>query len=169
MVHYRIHKCPPPVPIFSQLDPVHTPYFTSWRSILILSSHLSLGLPSGLFPPGFPTKTLYTPLLSPIRATCSAYLSILHFIAWTIFGDEYRLISSSFCSFFLFLVTSSLIRTNILLNVLFSNTISLRSAFNMSDQVSHPYKTTGIIIVLYMLTITFLDGKLEDKSFCSEL
>jgi len=43
---------------------------TSWRSILILSYHLHLGLPSGLFPAGFPTKTLYTPLLSPIRTTC---------------------------------------------------------------------------------------------------
>ena len=30
---------------------------TSWRSILILSSNLCLGLPSVLFPPGFPTKT----------------------------------------------------------------------------------------------------------------
>ena len=30
---------------------------TSWRSILKLSSYLCLGLPSGLFPSGFPTKT----------------------------------------------------------------------------------------------------------------
>ena len=37
------------------------PHPTSWRSILILSTHLHLGLPSGLLPSGFPSKTLYTP------------------------------------------------------------------------------------------------------------
>ena len=41
------------------------PYPTSWRSILILSTHLRLGLPSGLLPSGSPSKTLYTPLSSP--------------------------------------------------------------------------------------------------------
>jgi len=54
-LHYRIHKCQPPVPMQSQIDPVHNPYPTSWRTILILSSHLRLDLPSVLFPSGFPT------------------------------------------------------------------------------------------------------------------
>jgi hypothetical protein len=62
-VHYRTHKRPPPVPVLGQPNPVHTP--TSWRSILILSTHLRLGLPSGLFPSGFPTKTLYAPCPHP--------------------------------------------------------------------------------------------------------
>jgi hypothetical protein len=31
------------------------------------------------------------------------------------------------------------------------------------DQVSHPYKTTGRITVLYILTFTFLDSRRDDK------
>ena len=151
-VHYRIHKCPPPVPILSQLDPVHTPLHpTSWRSILILSSHLRLGLPCGLIPSVFPTKILYTSHLSPVRATCSDHLIFLDFITRTILGEEYRSLSSSLCSFLHSPVTSSsLLGLNILLSTLFSNTLSLRSSLNMSDQVSHPYKTTGRITVLYI-------------------
>jgi len=35
---------------------------TSWRSILILSYHICLGLPSSCLPSGFLTKTLFSPL-----------------------------------------------------------------------------------------------------------
>ena len=164
-VHHRTHKCPPPVPILSQLVPVHTPHPTSWRSIWI-SSRLHLGLPTSLFPSGFPIKTLYTPLFSPIRATFPAHL-ILDFITRTVLGEEYRSLSSLLCSFLHSHVTSSLLGPNIL-NTLFSNTLSLRSSLSVSDQVSHPYITTGKIIVMYILICTFLDSKLEDKRFCTE-
>ena len=42
-----------------------SPHSTSWRPILTPFSHQRPGLPSGLFPSGFPTKTLYAILLFP--------------------------------------------------------------------------------------------------------
>ena len=92
------------------------PHPTSWRSILILSTHLRLGLPSGLFPSGFPSKTLYTPLSSPIRATCPARLILLDFITRTILGEEYKSFSSSLYNLLHSPVISSLLGPNILFN-----------------------------------------------------
>ena len=65
----------------SQASPIQSiyPHPTSWRYILILSTHLRLGLPSGLFPSGFPTKTLCTPSPHPYapHAQPTSFFSIL--------------------------------------------------------------------------------------------
>ena len=118
------------------------------------------------FPRVSPSNPVYTPLLSPIRAIWPAH--IIHLTIRTIFGEQYRSLSSSLCSFLHSSVTPSLLGPNILLSTLISNTLSLCYSLHVSDQVSHPYKTTGKIIVLYLLIFIFLCNKLGDIRFRTE-
>ena len=118
------------------------PHPTSWISTLILPSHLSLVLRIGLFPSGFPTKTLYIPLPSIIHASCFVYLILLDFVNRKILGEVYRSLRSSLCSLFHYPVISSSLGLKNILSTIFSDTLGLRSSFNVSNQGSHPYKTT---------------------------
>ena len=136
-------QVPAPVPVMSQLDPFHNPTY------YFLKIHLNIIPPSTSWSPQwslslrFPHQNLVH--TSPFLLTCHMLhpSQFLDFISRAILGEEYRSISSSLCNFLLSPVTPSFLGPNILLNTLFSNTLSLCSSLNVSDQVSHPYKTEG--------------------------
>ena len=69
-VYYRVHSNPPLV------NPVHTTHSISWRSVLILSSHLLLVLPADLVLSPFPIKPLYSNVLLYVPP-------ISFFLIWT--------------------------------------------------------------------------------------
>ena len=68
-------QAPAPCPYSETDQSSPCPNPTSWISIFILSYHICLGLPSGLFPSGFPTKTLYAPLPHMLCVPCLSHSS----------------------------------------------------------------------------------------------
>jgi len=116
-------------------------------SILILSFHQRLSIPRGLIPSGFPIKNFYEFPLTFMRATRPVHLILLDFIT-VISGEEHKLWSTSLCCLLQSPTTSSLLGPNILLIILFSNTLNLCSCLCVTYLASQPYKTMGKIVMM---------------------
>ena len=137
----------------------YPPHSTSWRYILILSSHPRLGLPSGLFPSGFPTKFLYVPFLFPY---------VLHIppISFFFVWSSIKLLIMWFSPFPCYLVP-------------------LRSKYRSQHPVLNhhqpmfvplcerpsftPTSNNKLNYISAYLNIYIFDSKLEDQTFCTEL
>ena len=105
-----------------------------------LEIHLNIILPSTPRSPQL-SLSLRIPHQNPVHTSPlhnTRYMGhlILHFITRTILGEQYKSFSSSLCILLHSPVTSSLLGPNILLNTMFSNTLSFLSSRNVSDQVS---------------------------------
>jgi hypothetical protein len=90
-----------------------------------------------------------------MRAICPNHPILLDWITLIISGEECNLQSPSLCSALQAPATSTLLGPNILLSTLFSDTLNLCSSHSVTDQVTHPYKTMGKIMVLYILIFNF--------------
>jgi hypothetical protein len=130
----------------------------------MLSFHLPLCLPRGLFHPGFRTKFSVAFITSHIHATCPSFSILLDLISVIISGEAFKLWSSSLCGFLYPPDTSSLSGSNILFSTLISNTLNLCSSLNVTNQVSHLYNINDKIIILHILSFWFFPRRREDDN-----
>jgi len=156
-VHYHFYKSPIHTPLIEQSSPFYVlvPYILNIHFNIILSSTSAFHVVH--FTQVSPTKNLYIPLLSSIRATCCAHQIRLQLIT-RIFDEVNRSLSS-------FPVTPTLLSPSTFLSTQFSSTLNLRCLLDIRDQDSLSYKTTGDIKYRRVFIFAYFDNKREDNVF----
>jgi hypothetical protein len=127
-----------PYPETHQFSPYHPSYLSEihYDALLLPTSRSSWWTLS------FSHQNLICIRLLPMHASFPAHPILLDLITLIMLGEEYKLWSSSLCSFHQPPITSSLFEPNILLSTLFANILSLCSSLNVRNQVSLPHNTT---------------------------
>jgi len=116
----------------------------SLKHVLILFTHLCLGLLSGLFPTGFLAKILYPFIFPFIHAQSSSFI-------WSpviTFDEQHKSWSSSLLSLLLFRITLSLPGPTVSLSTLFRITHSIWSSFSVTQEVCQLVCKWGVEVKL---------------------
>jgi len=141
-VHYRVHKSQSLISILIQTHSIHNslPYFPK------INFNINFTFTSN-------SSAWFLPFrFSGLNFVGFAHLSHARYMPHPTqppFDKAYNLWSSSLCSLLQPPATSSLLGS-ILLSTLFPNIPNLCPSLSVRDQVSHPYKKTGKIIVLFI-------------------
>jgi hypothetical protein len=154
--HNRVHRSPPLVHILSQINPIHPiPFYLSKIHFnIVTTTYVLVFLVVSFFLAFPPISCMHSSSPHSCYMPCPSHPPWVDHSNYTWQGIQVTKFLTM--QFFQSPVISSPFCPNILFSTLFSNILSLCLSLSVRYQISHPYRTTGKIIVLYILTFSVL-------------